>query len=127
MRVHILTGNCESVFQFLFIDAQNLFEEASEENCVTCLVDQLRGGEDAHLFVRHSYYIRAKGIGHTRLTLEKSRSTIHAHIAFVLRHSFPLFAVSTKIYILHAPLLALPTIIQLAIGRQVNQSLVDDM
>ena len=73
MRVHILTSNGQSVFQFLFIDAQHLFEEASEENCVTCLVDQLRGGEDAHLFIRHSYYIRAKSIGHTRLTLEKSR------------------------------------------------------
>src|SRR5439155_25599536 len=58
---------------------------------------------------------------------EKSRTTIHAHVSFVLRHSFPLLAVSTKIYILRTPLLALPTIIQLTIGRQVNQSFIDDL
>ena len=72
MFVHILTRNCQSIFQFLFVDAKHLFEEAGEENCVAGFVDQLRGEENAHLFVGHSHDIRAEGIGDTCLPLEES-------------------------------------------------------
>src|SRR5690348_12977020 len=71
VSVHILTGHCQGVFQFLFVDPEHLSEEAGEENRVTSLVDQLRGEENAHLLVGHSYYIRAEGIGDTCLALEE--------------------------------------------------------
>src|SRR5207245_307622 len=49
------------------------------------------------------------------------------HIALVLRHPLPLHSIAAEIDLLRSPLLALPSIIEFTVSRQVYQSLVDDM
>src|SRR5258707_8935936 len=127
LRVHMLARNGQGIFQFLFINAQHLFEETGKEDRVPRLIDQLGGQENAHLFAGHGYHIRGQGVSDTRLALEESRQPIQAHLLLVLRHLLPLHAVTTEIDILRTPLLALPTVVEFTIGGQVYQALIDDM
>ena len=89
------------------------------------LVGDLRAEEDAHVLVGDRAHDRPELGGHALLADEERAQPVHArHALLGVDALVPVDAVLGEVEVLHRPLLALPQLVELAVGQEVRLAAV---
>jgi hypothetical protein len=103
------------------LEDAHLLVEAVEELDVARLVGDLGAEEDALLLGGRGAHHWAELLGHALLADEERRQAVHALVALLLRDALvPVDPVLGEVDVLHAPLLALPEVVELGVGEEVG-------
>jgi hypothetical protein len=125
LLVQVLGGLLQPGLERVGLEHADLAVEAVEERHVAGLVGDLRAEEEPHLLVGRRAHHRAELGGHALLADEERREPVHALEALLLADPLvPVDPVLREVEILRRPLLALPQLVELAVGQQVRLATV---
>ena len=121
----MLGGLGEALLEALGLEHADLGVEAVEERDVARLVGDLRAQEQPHVLVGRGAHHRAELGGDALLADEERRQAVHALEALLVVEALvPVLAVPGEVEVLRRPLLALPELVELAVGQQVRLAAV---
>src|SRR3954452_11450989 len=125
LGVEVLARGREPLLQVGRVQHPDLGVEAVEERDVARLVGDLRAQEDPHVLVGDRAHDRPELGGHALLADEERAHPVHPLEALVVVEALvPVDAVLAEVEILRRPVLALPQLVELAVGEQVRLAAV---
>ena len=125
LGVEVLAGLLQARLQAVGLEHADLAVEAVEEGDVARLVGDLGAEEDAHVLVGDRAHDRPELGGHALLADEERAQPVHPRHALLRVDALvPVDAVLGEVEVLHRPLLALPQLVELAIGQEVGLAAV---
>src|SRR3954470_860157 len=125
LRVEVLARLLQALLQTLGFEYADLAVEAVEEGDVARLVGDLGAQEDAHVLVGDGAHDRPELRRHALLADEERAQAVQArHALLRIDALVPVDAVLGEVEVLHRPLLALPELVELAVGQEVRLAAV---
>src|SRR3954453_7820338 len=120
LGVEVRARLLETAREAVGLEHADLLVEAVEERDVAGFVRDLRAEEDAHLLGGRRAHHRAELLGHLLLADEERAEPVHALVLLVVGKALPVEPVLGEVEVLRAPLLALPELVQLAVGEELH-------